>query len=276
MKKPIELKQRTTNEYFGKVFSRLYKEWKSRTPDGNQQMFAELCFLSSNRSISKYVNGKTIPTDATIDEIIRVFNEAGMNVTIEDFIPHTGEDMMLYDPRLLNKMQSLNWEFAKEIGLSEGFLDFLFNYTGFNDPDEGYPTWSFLQEHLVRSFTTQDKELKYLEGYDVLEYYHFPMLQTCAVSDNSEFTVNDKNGKSTITQTIDLRILKDLQDEIVAYIQYFYYKRKKELKAQEIEATKLTNPIDQIDPKEKKINYHAISRDELLRIDPYTKYLDWK
>ena len=267
------VRQRTTNTFFGKKFSELIEEWKKMT-NGTQEEFAKKAFSNKN-SIGNYKRGQ-IPNDDKIQSLVDVFNEAGMNVSIEDFIPHTGEDMMLYDPRLLNKMQSLNWEFAKEIGLSEGFLDFLFNYTGFNDPDEGYPTWSFLHEHLVPSFTTQNEELKYLEGYDVHEFYHFPMLQTCAVSDNAEFTVNDKNGKSTITQTIDLRILKDLQDEVVAFIKFFYYKRKKELKAQETEATKLANPITQIDINKKDIKYHAISRDELLQIDPYTKYLDWK
>ena len=270
-----ELKKRTTNVYFAKRFSELIKEWKKRTGK-TQRQFAKDCFSNPN-SITNYKNGTDFPSPAMINEILRVFNDADMDVTIEDFLPYNKDEDFLYDPDILKIMQKLNREFANEIGLSEDFLNFLFKCTGFSDPDEGYPVWSGMDDRLVHSFKTQEKELKYLEGFDIVEFYHYPMLQTRAVTDKTnEFTARGKDGASTIIQTVDLHILKDLQDNIVDIIKYFYFKRRKELKAQEIEMIKLANPIIKCDGQPPFVGTHKFTKDELIEIDPYKKYLDWK
>ena len=274
MKGKSELGRRTTNTYFAKRFSELIEEWKEKTGK-TQKQFADDCSSNQN-SIGNYKSGKSIPNDTTVLKMISVFNDAGMNVTFEDFIPDGG-DRALYDPQMLRLLQDLNWEYAKEIGLSEEFLKFIFKYTGFNDPDEGYPVWSPMRERIVHSFTTQEEELKYLEGHDVAESYHYSMLETRAVSNgNNEFTARTNDGGSAITQTIDLHILKDLQDNIIDVIKYFYFKRRKTMRAQEIKATKLANPIIQKEGRTAIIGRHKFTKNELIEIDPYKKYLDWK
>lgn len=277
MKNTNELKQRTTNEYFGKVFSELYKEWKSKTPDGNQQMFAELCKLGSKNSVSNYARGKSIPTDASVDEIIRVFREAGMNVTIEDFIPHTDADTYRYDPSRAKSIQDHSREFARSIGLSDDFLDFITNYTDFSDPDEGYPIWSPLTQYPseFKEFKTTEKELEYLNGsFFVSEYHRRPLATTTAVSDDQSFTIPMKDGSSFLMSEIDLRILKDLQDKVVEVIRFHYFKRRKDMQIQEVKATKQANQMTHDEAHNQIIiGHHALSKEELIAIDPYMQYL---
>lgn len=277
MKKPTELKQRTTNEYFGKVFSELFKEWKSRTPDGNQQMFAELCFLSSKNSISKYANGKSIPSDATVDEMIRVFNEAGMNVSIEDFIPHTDKDTYRYDPSRAKGIQDHSREFAQKIGLSEGFMDFITNCTNFSDPEEGYPIWSplALYPSEFRGFETTEKELEYLnDSMFVIEYHRRPLATTNAVSDDRSYTIPMKDGSSFLMSEIDLRILKDLQDKVVEMVKFLYFMRRKDMKIQEVKAIKQANPMTRDEEHNQTIiSGRYLKKDDLIAIDPYMQYL---
>lgn len=278
VKSTNELKQRTTNEYFGKVFSELYQEWKSKTPDSNQQKFAELCHLGSKNSVSNYARGKSIPTDASVDEIIRVFNEAGMDVTREDFVPHTDDDTYRYDPSRVKDMQNRNRDIAKNIGLSEDFLNFVFDHTDFDDPDEGYPVWSpiaSIPTNVMKRFHTDVKELKYLDGvFGICEFTRVPLKTTEAVTDDQKYTVKMSDGSSFVITEIDLHILKDLQDSIVDVIKYFYFKRKKAMKEQVIEVTKRHYSVER--NKEKHtytVSHHALSKEDYIAIDPYYQYM---
>lgn len=276
MKQPNELKKRTTNEYFGKVFSALYKKWKEKTPDGNQQKFAELCRLADKNSVSNYSRGKSIPTDASVDEIIRVFNEAGMNVTVDDFIPRTDDDTYRYDPSRVKAIQDHHQKFAEEIGLSDGFLKFIFDHTDFDDPNEGYPVWSPLAivPNSGKPFKTDIEDLKYLNDFLLVdEFGRMALKKTHAVTENQKFTVKMQDGSSIILSEIDLRILKDLQDKVVDMVKYLYFIRRKEMKSQEINATKQANP--QIPTTGGRgIGYGvSLSKDDLIAIDPYLQYV---
>lgn len=277
MKKPIELKQRTTNEYFGKVFSRLFNEWKTRTTNGTQQKFAELCFLSNKNSISNYANGKSIPSGATVDEIIRVFNEAGMNVTIEDFIPHTDEDRYHHDPIRAKGIQDHSRKFAQQIGLSEGFIEFITNCTDFCDPDNGYPIWTPLAFQLsgLDAFSTTEKELEYLQDSRlVFEYHRRPPATTHAVSDDRSYTIQMKDGSSFLLSEIDLRILKNIQDRVAEFVEFVYLLRRKEMKDQEVKAIKQANPMTRNEKKKSiQIGHRELEIPELIAIDPYMQYL---
>lgn len=279
MKKARTISERTTKKFFGKKFSELYKEWKVRTHNGNQEMFADKCFITNKSSVSKYARGLQLPSDLTIENIIRVFNEAGMNVTIEDFIPHTEDDTYHHDPKRVKGIQDHSREFARSIGLSDGFLDFITNHTDLSDPEEGYPIWSPLARYpsFINGFDTTEKELEYLKDrMFVTEYHRRPLATTHAVSDDRSYTVPMEDGTSFLLSEIDLRILKDLQDKVVDVVKYFYFKRKKEMKEQEINAIKQANPSHYDEVHNQTVMYdHILSKDELIAIDPYMQYLKW-
>lgn len=270
-----ELRKRTTNIYFAKRFSELIKEWKTKTGK-TQKEFSDECYSNPN-SIGNYKNGSDFPSPATIDALIRVFNNAGMNVTVEDFIPHTNDDAYHYDPSRAKGIQDHNREFAQKIGLSEGFMDFITNCTNFSDPEEGYPIWSPLALYPsgFRGFETTEKELEYLnDSMMVIEYHRRPLATTHAVSDDRSYTIQMKDGSSFLMSEIDLRILKDLQDKVVEMVKFLYFMRRKDMKIQEVKAIKQANPMTR-DEKKKSIHigHHELEIPELIAIDPYMQYL---
>lgn len=278
MNSPINLKQRTTNKFFSKVFSKKYKEWNEKTHK-TQQDFAEECEMQNKNSVSNWSTGKQIPKDDTFEKILRVFNEAGIPTTIEDFIPHTPDDTYHHDPQRVKGIQDHSREFARSIGLSDGFLDFITSHTDFSDPDEGYPIWSplALYPSYINGFDTNEKELEYLKDrMFVTEYHRRPLATTHAVSDDRSYTVPMEDGTSFLLSEIDLRILKDLQDKVVDVVKYFYFKRKKEMKEQEINAIKQANPSHYDEVHNQTVMYdHILSKDELIAIDLYMQYLKW-
>lgn len=277
MRGTSELGRRTTNTFFAKRFSELIDEWKSKTGK-TQNQFAKDCFSNPN-SIGKYKKGTAMPTDVTVNEMIRVFNEAGIDVTIEDFIPHTEEDIYHHDPNRVKGIQDHSREFAKNIGLSENFLDFITSCTNFSDPDEGYPIWSPLVRPTAYAvpFKTDKEELKYLEGLPfIAEFIRRPLGTTNAVTDDQKYTIPMGDGTFFLMSEIDLRILKDLQDKVVDVVEYFYFKRKKEMRKQEIEATKRAYDV-RFDEENKSIfmTPYFLTKSDFIGIDPYMQYLKW-
>lgn len=274
--KADELRKRTTNVYFAKRFSELITEWKKRT-GMTQKQFATLCYSNPN-SITNYKNGVDFPSPATIDQIISVFNDAELNVTIEDFIPHGNDDTYKYDPSRVKAIQDHNQEYVEEIGLSDGFLDFVFNHTDFSDPNEGYPIWSplALMPFKPEPFKTEIEDLKYLNDmFLVHEYGRLELMKTHVVPENQKFAVKMQDGSTVILTRIDLRILKDLQDKIVDVVKYIYFTRRKEMKSQVINATKQANPqLSTNNGRGIGIN-GSLSKNELIAIDPYMQYLTW-
>lgn len=265
---PDELRKRTTNIYFAKRFSELIKEWKKRTGK-TQKQFSTQCYTTPN-SITNYKNGTDFPSPIAISAMIDVFNEAGMNVTVEDFVPHTHEDSYRYDPNHVKRIQDHCQEFAKEIGLNEGFLNFLFDSTSFGDPDEGYPVWSPLDWVPTSMYQPYVKELEYLrDEWIVSNFVRRPLRTTQAVTDDQKFTVQIEDGSSIMLSEIDLRILKDLQDSIVDAVQYFYHKRRKIMLSQAVEAVKQANPKGK-----GALSYQvALGKEGLIKIDPYMQYV---
>ena len=247
-----------------------------------QKQFATLCYSNPN-SITNYKNGVDFPSPATIDQIISVFNDAELNVTVEDFIPHGNDDAFRHDPSRVKALQDHYQKLIEEIGLSDGFLDFCINYTDFGDPDEGYPIWSPLSRippkhdpFKPEPFETDIEALKYLNGkYFVHEFGRLELLKTHAVLESQKFTVKMQDGSSVVLTEIDLRILKDLQDKIVDMLKYLYFVRRKEMKLQVINATKQANPVIKTTNGQGIDIGVSLGKDELIAIDPYMQYLTW-
>lgn len=269
------VRQRTTTAFFGKKFSELIEEWKKLT-NGTQEEFAKKAFSNKN-SIGNYKRGQ-IPNDDKIQSLVDVFNDAGMNVSIEDFVPHGDDDTYKYDPSRVKAIQDHHQKFAEEIGLSDGFLNFIFNHTDFDNPDEGYPVWSplALMPPKFEPFESDIEDLKYLNNvYLVHEYVRMPLKKTRVVAENQKFTVKMQDGSSIILSEIDLRILKDLQDKIVDVIKFFYFTRRKEMKAQEIEATKQANRPIPTTGTGRGVGVRSLGKKEYIEIDPYMQYLQF-
>lgn len=274
------VRQRTTTAFFGKKFSELIEEWKKLT-NGTQEEFAKKAFSNKN-SIGNYKRGQ-IPNDDKIQSLIDVFNDAGMNVSIEDFVPH-GDDTFKYDPSRVKAIQEYQQKLAEEIGLSDGFLDFIFNHTDFSDPDEGYPIWSPLSlmpfKHDPRKpepFKTDVEELKFLNGISyVQEFGRLELLKTHVIPESQKMAVKMQDGTTVILTEMDLRVLKDLQDKIVDMVKYLYFVRRKEMRTQVINATKQRySKIQPNQPGAWGILGIRLSKDDLIAIDPYMQYLEW-
>ena len=274
MKGKSELARRTTNTYFAKRFSELIEEWKTKT-GGTQEQFATAC-LSNKNSIGNYKKGKSIPTDATINEMITVFNDAGMNVKIEDFMLPAYTGLSLNDPSRVKMIQDHSREVAEKIGLSEDFLRFLSDNTSFHDIKDGYCVWTplcreFGGKNDSIEFNGRAKGLEKLKGHKIIRYGRRFKLRTHLPLDDQSFTLNATENTNIFLSETDMYILKEMQDQIVEMIEYLYFAHRRKLENQVTKAILRANQFDE----KGNLKSAPLSNDDLIAIDPYMKrYLE--
>lgn len=238
-------KEKSKNLFFQKKFLIQLKDWKnarkSEGKDFSDQAFADEVGVSRG-SVANWKKG-VLPDSYSLEEICRVFG-----VKKEYFQINSREDMYQFSQEYITDVGRENAQFAEEIGFDMGLLSALRRLVDF---EKLFPIYSnilptlgrldscitaFRNPNLANSETIQNEELKDLQI--------------------------ERDGKLITLHKNDLKFLKDVQDEVVRYVEYLFYKRSEEMEEEIIDISRACHRIGE--------DKHIPSREEfkLMQEDP--------
>ncbi len=265
MKKSKWIEQR--DEFFVKRFKELFAEWKKKDRKNTQGEFArQICEIRhkktgekcpvTNSYVSEWLRGKWFP-DQYIPEIAEV-----LGVKEDEFYFQTHDDFYKLSSEYMTKLgRGEISQFCDEIGLDLRFLYIIRELIG-SDFDRMFPTWTPLhinhdflsdQTYTRRSPRIWSESAEMDEDVRVLQY-------------EIEVEEDGAQKKRLIPFTRqDLRFLKDVQNEVLDYIEFLMMKRSKDLKREAVEASRRS----QHKTNEGGIAFSPLNADELNQIDKY-------
>lgn len=235
--KRSEISRSTWKKKFGEAYN---KKWKSLGKGHTQQDFAdEINQIKTkkygtqgtldNRVVSKWMNG-TIPEKENIDCICTV-----LGLPTDYFEPN---DRELYgdSSKFITELGKRNVAFAKEIGLD---LDLIKSLNGLIDFGKEFPLYTpICFNNPYVDYNTDTVEVK--AGRDGEYWDHSnsaPMKRDEEIDLDLGFLQFFRDGKRITLHRADLAYLREVQDQIVDFVEYLFYKRSKELE-EEVEKTK--------------------------------------
>lgn len=254
----VSLQRATTSKYFGERFTEALNRWTKDTGK-TQKDFADLLGVSAN-TISSYKKGKIYPRDYVLNMILKEFG-----VTKEYFIPQTHGDLYRDSPEFVAGIVAQKRDFMKQIGLDEGFLQFVHDCTGFDDTDDGYPQWLPLYYDFINSKyyypSPADSRVEASSSRDKVEDGKVGF-------EDGQFLTSE-NGKTHILHENDLRVLKDIQDEVAEFIRFKYHERRRQMQKNLETANRMSISKDE----NGATSYSILTHEQIVDIDKYSEYL---
>lgn len=205
------------HEFFGKVLTEKLKELKAET-GMTQEQFAESVGVQTPNSVTDWKKGYSKPKKETLKKICEV-----LKCDISDFSPKTHSDLYKYDLPFITKVGKKRSQFAKEIGFDMRLLSILREHINF---DEDFPIYS--------NITRITHDLPGFHGNPfaaVPEYIRNPnFADSKTIADDELKDLQIYRDNKTITfSDADILFLKHVQDQIIEYASYLFYKRQKEM-----------------------------------------------
>jgi len=251
---------------FYTLFAPALAEWQMKTGK-NQEDLAEMVGVSS-AMISRYKNGRDVPRDDIKESIINAFKKGG--VELSGFDPITWQQRYEYDQKYVDAIGEKLANYCDAIGLNRSFLQFLQATT---DMDEGFPLYSpivlkysFFSDaearripHAASAEMSEIKEVRFTRDGKTVP---------AEVTQNRIFQIH-RDGKTFTFHVADLCFLKEVQTEAVRYLQYLFFKRRKEME----EENKKTMALAKTELAGGGVAYRRVSEEELRRIDRFRQYM---
>lgn len=198
-----------------------------------------------NRFVSKWLNG-TVPEEENIKCICEVL---GLS---EDYFEPSDRDRYRDDSQFITELGQKHVAFAKEIGLDLDLVKALHNLT---DWDTIFPMYSPIEPSDVEKFFLSNKWER-LNGF----------VSSAPIDKSLDFLQTQKDGKLLTLHRADLVYLKEVQDKVVEYVEYLFYKRAQEMKKEVEEVNAFANPGGT--GRRSKL----FVREHLFEIDRFQKY----
>ena len=271
MKKSEWTEQR--DEFFVERFKGFYADWKKKDKQNTQGKFArQICEIRNRKTgekcpvtnsyVSEWLRGKWFP-EQYIPEIAEV-----LGVKEEDFYFQTHDEFYKFSSEYMTKLgRGEISQFCNEIGLDLRFLYIIRELIG-SDFDSIFPTWTPLQKnpnfmsdrtYTRRPVSVWSESAEMDEDVRVLQY-------EVEVQENGE----TKRKLIPFTRP-DLRFLKDIQTDVLDYIEFLMMKRSKDLIRESEEASRLS----QRKTKNGEIALIPLTANELNQVDKYcNEYTD--
>ncbi len=201
-------------EIFARNFSDHFEEWQKRTK-GTQESFADL-IGTTRKTVSNWMNAINYPQEKLLEAICQT-----LNVTEQELNVGTIKEYLKYDENFNEDVHRESKEYTDSIGLNSHFMKFMKE----NISDDIFPLWSTIVE---TSFDTLGRK------YD---------LEAFQSEGQNEFQRKLEDGKTVNLTYVDYMFMKDVQNEVISYIQFLCYKRKREME-EEVKACQ--NEYDQL------------------------------
>lgn len=268
---------------FPVLFPEQLKNWceneKKEGRKGTQYEFAKKCEVDGSR-VTDWKTGRQGIPYSYLDKICEV-----LGVSEDVYYPTTHDDLYKYSSEYMTSVGENRYiPLCEEIGLDIDFLYIIKKILG-SEFEEKFPIWTPLVrglpvkeinslEHIQKMFTNFDyrhADLSILsesarmgKGEDAFPLNTF---QT-----EVEVEIDGEKERRLITMSrADLKFLLDVQEEVKDYIKFLFWKRRKEMKREEEEATRRTRIVSPNGTEQ----FRALSAEELNEIDKYFKgYVD--
>ncbi len=193
------------NEVFAKNFGMYFKRWQAET-GGTQDDFAVQVGIADRKSISDYLNAKHKPSE---DNLNAICEELG--VTVDMLYQSNKQDQYRYDKAFTESLHMRFQKFTNDIGLSNEFMKFLKEFI----PDQDFPVYS-----PIRKTGGLFTEVSFVRPKSA---------EAFQCDEQNEYQRKREDGKTINLTEFDYLFMKDLQSEVISYIEYLCFKRKKEM-----------------------------------------------
>lgn len=245
-------------KYFGSRFSRQFDKFKDEHKGTTQTSFGKLLDPPASRgSVKKYYDGEDIPSPERLKQIREIF---GVNEDYFNIENATHDELYTLSSEYMTEVgRDTLSQFCEEIGLDLRFLYVIRELIG-SRFDDMFPTWTPLAYNWInesyfrldRSVWSESAEMD--PDVRVLQY-------------KIQCEADGKKTEKLIPFTRhDLRFIKDLQTNVLDYVEFLLMKQGKDLKRDGEIATEKAQVITQ--------NGLAVSRklsaEELNMIDKYS------
>lgn len=206
--------KKKSQKAFAKAMNALYEKYDIRDRSGKEQR------ICTHQQVSQWLNG-TFPDDENLRCICEVLGEKPEYFTSatetelykfsQTFMTDVGEDKIL--------------PFCEKIGLDPQFLLTLSNMFGESLGDQ-FPFWTPIRNN--------PNWLDFDNPYMRPDPLNFWSSSAKMDTDVKMFQINAKNEEGTekllTLSGVDILFLRDVQNEVVNYVEYLFHKRKKELR----------------------------------------------
>lgn len=206
---------------FSKRFKAKYNQWKkankyqvrNQTEFANRVMEIEGSSCGKN-SISDYLNGRTVPTVDRLKTLAQV-----LGCEVSELMPFGHDDLYKYSPEYMNEFGDQLTRYAQKIGLDLFFLRGLKEIV----PDYGeyFPLFSPIVLNTDSRSFGKTPFLRVPPGNSG---------DSANMDVHNEIFQFQRRGETITLSPFDVLFLKDLQDEIVSFVQFRFYQRRLELK----------------------------------------------
>lgn len=202
--------KKTGDLFFKKKFLLKLDEYKTKLKeegkDYSDDAIAQIIGCS-RQSIANWKNGKR-PDAYNLSLICETFGASE-----SDFELSSKEDLYQFQKEYINKVGRDRYNFANEIGFDLNLLSVLKNII--TDFDESFPLYSNI-------IPEKNDSTRYIRNPNFVD------IKTAIDDDLRDLQIH--KGEKTITMhDIDLLFLKEVQDQIINFVEYLFYKRSKEM-----------------------------------------------
>lgn len=250
--------ERQNRKIFGARFSEQFQKWKREGEGRTQTSFGKLFDPPASRgSVMKWCNGDNIPSPDRLKRICEIFEVPEdhfdtKNATHDELYKHSSAFMSDLGKELV--------EYAKEKGLDLELVRVLSKIIDF---DNLFPVYAPINDSKITGFF--EREYKRSENMDSAPF-----------DDDLHFLQVNQDGRLITFSTIDLIFLKEVQDQIVDFVEYLLYKRKKEMD-EEVQSFNDDLTIKGTTPDGGSMILHkALTKEFILEHDRFAKYLTFE
>ena len=193
---------------FGERFKQKYQEGKNEGKWKSQEDFGQLFDPPASRgSVMKWCNGDNIPTSDRMKRICEIF---GVNEDYFDTDNATRDELYRHSSNTITEIGKTNIDFAKEKGLSLDLIDALSGIVDFNSLFPIYLPIPDRSDCIIPN--------KRSHG------------DSAPISEEIQYMQIEREGKTITLHRCDLAYLKEVQDQIIAFVEFLFYQRSREMK----------------------------------------------
>lgn len=246
----LDIWEDNKRKFFSDRLQTALEEWKSLGNGRTEGVFAKLAGISQN-SITDYKKCRTYPSEKTLEKIAKTLRKPKSY-----FVPNTRAEKYALSPSYITKIGRQHVAYSKKIGLDLDFARALHNII---DYDAKFPLYSDIVCVSSESFSPST------------QYIRNPNFMPSAkmdIDENLSFLQMQKDGQTVTMHYCDLGFLKEVQDQVVEYVEYLFYKRQEEMKKEVEEANK--KHVVQMEGG--GVGYRKLTLRDMLRIDHLLHY----
>lgn len=225
---------------FASNFEKKFNAWRKENK-GGQEYFAELIDVADRKTVSNYINAVNYPSPETMELICSV-----LDTTEEELNGGAHDERYKYDEHFTKELHLTFQQYADSIGLSSDFMRFVKSAVS----DSEFPVYS-----PIVSTATEPK------------HHRQPLAEAFPCKDSNEFQCSIKGGTVNLGYA-DYQFLHEVQEEVIDYVRYLYFKRKKEMESEVCRVQSAST---------EKVNgvtvYDSLPIDEMKKYDPYLQFI---